>query len=59
MIISGIAFFIIRGLMTIYGRCWEPEEITATQLEELAACVINQDPIEALAAEKRRDASSV
>ena len=59
VIISGIAFLIIRGLTTIYGRCRESEEITATQLEELSACVINQDQIEALATEKQTDATSV
>ena len=52
MIISGIEFFIIHGLVASYGRCQESEEITGTQLEELLDCVINQVQIEALATEK-------
>ena len=52
MIISGIEFFIIHGLVAGYGRCQESEEITGTQLEGLLDGVINQVQIEALATEK-------
>ena len=58
MIISGIEFFIIHGLVASYGRCQESEEITGTQLEELLDCVINQVQIEALATEKWTDITS-
>ena len=35
MAVSGIAFFIVRGLTAIYERC-QLEEITITQLLELS-----------------------
>lgn len=53
VLVSGIAFSIIPGLMDFYGRCRESEEITIARLEELSKCVINQDQIEASAREKQ------
>lgn len=59
MIVSGITFFIVRGCMAIYKRCWESEEITTIQLEELSGHIINQDRIETLAKEEPIDTNSV
>lgn len=59
VIVSGITFFIIRELMTVYERHQEAKEIIATQLGELPECFLNQDPVEALEMKEAAATTSV
>ena len=59
MIISGITFFIVRGLMAIYERFQKSEEIATTLLEEWSGDIINQNKMEALALEEPTDTNQI